>query len=75
MFICVVLHNMLGTHHGGIDRATTSANHVAALQNEQVVYVPNDNHRNPSRAARYQRELLNDYFNDVGALAGQEDRI
>ena len=39
------------------------------------VYVPNDNYRNPSREAKYQRDLLKDYFNHMEALAGQEDRI
>ena len=40
---CVVLHNMLRTHQGGADRAPTPANDVVALQNEQMVYVPDDN--------------------------------
>ena len=30
---------------------------------------------NPSREAKHQRDLLKDYFNNVGALAGQENRI
>ena len=38
---CVVLHNMLRTHQGRADRVSTTANDVAALQNEQLVYVPN----------------------------------
>ena len=37
--------------------------------------MPDDNYRNPSREAKHQRDLLKDYFNHVGALAGQEDRI
>ena len=45
--MCVVLHNMLRTHQGGADKAPNPANDVAALQNEQVVYVPNENYRNP----------------------------
>ena len=40
-FTCVVLK----THQGGADD-------VAALQNEQVVYVPNENCRNPLREAK-----------------------
>ena len=47
MFTCVALHIMLRTHRDGADRAPTLANDVAALQNEQVVYVPNENYRNP----------------------------
>ena len=46
-FTCVVLHNMLRTHQGGADKAPTPANDVVALQNEQAVYVPNENYRNP----------------------------
>ena len=46
VFICVVLHNMLRTHQGGADRALTPANDVAALQNEQMVYVTDDNYVN-----------------------------
>ena len=54
VFTCVVLHNMLRTHQGRADRATTPANDVAVLQIEQVVYVPNENYRNPSRKAKHQ---------------------
>ena len=74
---------MIRTHQGEADRAPTPGNDVAptpgndvaAQQNKQVVYVPNENYRNPSRKAKQQQELLKDYFNDMGALAGQEDRI
>ena len=66
---------MLRMHQGGADRALTPANDVAALQNEQVVYVPYGNYRNPSRETKHQQNLLKDYFNNVGTLAGQEDRI
>ena len=72
---CVVLHNMLRTHQGGADRASTPGNDVAVEQNEQDVYVQNENYRNSSREAKQQRELLKDYFHNVEALAGQEDRI
>ena len=75
VFTCVVLHNMLRKHQGGADRAPTPANDVAALQNEHVVYAPNENYRNPLREAKHQLELLKDYFNHVGALDGQKDRI
>ena len=47
VFTCVVLHNMLRTHQGEADRAPT-------LANEQVVYVPNENYRNPSWEAKHQ---------------------
>ena len=75
VFICVVLHNMLRTHQVRGDRAPNQANDVAALQNEQAVHVPNENYRNPLREAKHQQELLKDYFNHMGALAGQEERI
>ena len=66
---------MVRTHQGGADRAPTPAYDVAALQNEQVVYVPNENYRTPSREAKHQQELLKEFFNHVGALAQQEDRM
>ena len=64
-----------GTRQSGAERAPSPANYVAALQNEQVVYVPDDNYGNPSRETKHQPDLLKNYFNHVGALAGQEDRI
>ena len=51
------------------------ANDIAALQNEQVVYVTDDNYRNPLREAKHQRDLLKDYFNHVDSLTWQEDMI
>ena len=60
---------------GTLDRAPTPTNDVVALQNEQVVYVPDDNYRNLLKEAKHQRDLMKDYFNHVGALTGQEDRI
>ena len=72
--MCMVLHNMLRAHQGKVDRAPIPANDVEALQNEQAVYVPNENDRNSSREAKHQQDLLKDYFNHVGALPGQEDR-
>ena len=60
VYTCVVLHNMLRTHQGGADRAPNPANDVVALQNEQAVYVPQENYRNPSREAKHQQELLKD---------------
>ena len=67
----MVLHNILRTHQGGTDRALTPGNIVVAQQNEQVVYVPNDNYRNPSREAKHQQELLKDYLNHVGHWLGR----
>ena len=60
---------------GRADRAPTTGNDVAAQQNEQAVYVPNDTYRNPLREAKHQQDLLKHYFNHVETLAGQEDRI
>ena len=60
---------------GRADRAPTPGNDVAAQQNEQAGYVVNENYRYPSSEAKHQRELLKDYFNHVGASAGQEDKI
>ena len=37
--------------------------------------MPDENYRNLFREAKHQQEILKDYFNPVGALAGQEDRI
>ena len=75
VFICVVLHSIMRTQQGGADRVPSPANAAAALHNEQAVYVPNENYRNPLREAKHQRELLIDYFSHIGALAGQEDRM
>ena len=72
---CVVLHNMLQTYQGTDVRAPTPADDVAVIANEPVLYVPDENCRNPSRGTKQQRDLLKDYFNHIGALAGQEERI
>ena len=72
VFTCMLLHNMLRTHQGEADRTSIPANDVAAQQNEQELYLPNESNRNPSREPKHQRKLLKDYFNQ---LAGQEDRI
>ena len=58
-----------------VEDTPTPANDIAALQNEQVVYGPEDNYRNLSRDSKHQRGLLKDYFNHLGVLAGQEGRI
>ena len=51
---CVVLHTMLRTYQGGADRAPTQADDIAAIQNEQLVYMPEENYRYPSREAKHQ---------------------
>ena len=40
---CVVLHNILRTHQAGLNRTPAPA----ALKNEQVLYVPEENCINP----------------------------
>ena len=72
---CVVLHNMLRSHQGGADRPPTPADDIQLPQGEQGEQRHHENLRNPSREAKHQRHLLKDYFNHVGALAGQEDRV
>ena len=67
---CVVLHNMRRTHQGGLDRATTPADGIAAIANEPVQYMHDKNCRNALREAKYQQDLLTDYFSHVGALVG-----
>ena len=42
VFMCVVLHNMMRTHQGGVDRARNPGNDVVAQQNGQAVYVSNE---------------------------------
>ena len=71
----LVLHNMLRTHQGGAEGAPTPSDDIADLENEEVMYVPDDNYRNPLREAKHLQELLKDYFKHLGALAGQENRI
>ena len=62
LFLCVVLHNMLRTHQARADRAPTTGNDIVALQNGQVVYVPDANYRNPLREAKHHLDLLKDYI-------------
>ena len=66
--------HMLRTYQGRAS-STTKANNVAALQNEQMVFVPDDNYRDPSKEAKHQQDLLKDYFNHLGAFSGPDDRI
>ena len=63
---CVVLHNMLRSHHGGADRPPTPTDDIVAPQAVQGEQGQHENLRNPSREAKHQRDLLKDYFNHVG---------
>ena len=60
---------------GGSRQTTTPANDIQPPQADQGEQRHNRNFRNPSREAKHQRDLLKDYFNHVGALAGPEDRV
>ena len=73
VFTCLVLH-MLRTHQGTADRAQAPANDVAAQQNKQGVYVPNENYRNPSRIATHQREGLIQTHGGMGWAGGKDLR-
>ena len=72
---CVILYNMRRSHQGGADRPPTPADNIQPQQVNQGEQRHQANFRNPSREAKHQRDLLKDYFNHVGALAGQEDRV
>ena len=72
---CVVLHNMLSSHQGGADRPPSPADDIQLPQGDQGEQRHHENLRNPLREAKHQRDLLKDYFNHVGALAGQDDRV
>ena len=75
VLICVVLNNMLRSHQGGADRPPTPVNDIQPQQADPGEQRRYESLRNPSREANYQQDLLKDYFNHVGALAGQEDRV
>ena len=64
---------MLRPHPGGVATAPNPWDEVAALENEPLIYGADENCWNPSRKAKQQRDLLKNFFNHVGALAGQED--
>ena len=66
---------MLRSHQGGADRPPTPADDIVAPQADQGEERHHENFRNPSMEAKHQRDLLKDYFNHVGVLAGQEDRV
>ena len=71
---CVVLHNMLREEvQAGADRPPVPADDL--LGAGQADNGGNNRGRNPSRLAKRQRDLLKDYFNNLGAIDGQADRI
>ena len=72
---CVVLHNMLISHQGGTDRPSTPADNIQPPQANQGEQGHNENFTNSSRQAKHQRDLQKDYFNHLGALAEQGDRV
>ena len=47
-------------------QGTNPSRYIAAIANEQVLYVPDENYRNPSREAKHQPDLLKDCFNHLG---------
>ena len=75
MLTCVVLHNMSRSNQGEADRPPTPADDIQSPQADQGEQGHHENLRNPSREAKHQRDLLKDYFNHLGVLAGQEERV
>ena len=57
-----------------MEYSITPTDDIAAITNEPVVHVPDENCRNFSREAKHQQNLLKDYCNHISVLAGQEDR-
>ena len=72
---CVLLHNMLRSHQRGGDRPATPADDIQPPQADQGEQGQHENFRNRSREARHQQDLLKDYFNHMGVLAGYWDRV
>ena len=75
---CVVLHNMLRSHRGeqtDNPLQLTTYNHHRQTWGNRDIERGWGNFRNPSREAKHQRDLLKDYFNHMGVLAGQEDTV
>ena len=59
---CVVLHNMLRSHHRGADKPPTPADDIQPSLADQAEQGQNENFRNPLRKAKHQQHLLKDYF-------------
>ena len=66
---------MLRSHQVGADRSPTPADDILPPQADQGEQGHNHNFRNPSREGKHQQDLLKDYFNHMGVLAGQEGRV
>ena len=75
VLICVVLDNMLRSHQVGADRPHTQADDIQPPQAHKGKQGHNRNFRNPLKEGKHQLDLMKDYFNHVGVLAGQEDRV
>ena len=69
--LCMWCYTTLRLHQGGADMSPNPRNDVVAQQNAHEVYVSHENYRNPLREAKYQRELLKDYFNHVRHWLGR----
>ena len=54
---CVVLHNMLRSHHGAAGRPPTPADDIQPPQADQGEQRHHENLRNPSREAKHQRDV------------------
>ena len=67
---CVVLHSMFRSHQGAADRPPTPADDIQPPQGDQGEQGHQENFKNPSREAKHQRDLLKDYFNNVGGWLG-----
>ena len=72
---CVVLHSMLRSYKVAVDKPPTPADNTQPPQGDQGEERHQENFRNPLREAKHQQDLLKDYFNHVGMLTGQEDRV
>ena len=70
VYMCAVAQHAEDTP-GWPERVPTPGNDVTAQQYEQVVYMPNENYRNPLREASQQQELLKDYFITWGHWLGR----
>ena len=55
---CMVLHNILRSHHWGAERPPTPADDIQPPQNDQGEQGQDENVRNPLREAKRQRNLL-----------------
>ena len=66
---------MLRSHQGGADRPPTPVDDIQPPQGDQGEQRHHENLRNQLREAKHQQDLLKDYVNHVGALAGQEDIV